>query len=366
MKALTKQEKYLFGLTQSAATTVAAQRTAIAREGLCGLTSKDIERVRRDEWRKFRECHTGVPIWVLALRQSLRNNWQAKLPKGVKVGVKHDCRDIRAAVFDSVDWGRLRKHSYGVSSAWGAGVRETTNGKTGWDKVVWRYADYGCVLSPDGKKVAYSIRPRTYDGGKYTEHWVVSACFRGRFFMDGRVVGLDKPEPAPYRIRLRDCLRLLTNAGFTAYLTRQTKQQVAAGSGERGRTGELVLVVDFGKLGFYHAWRSERVVEDVREALRHREQVRDQAELEAVVARGEAAGVYVCASDSYRAGNCRPGTASFAQTHNLDLGRHYTAGELLTISNGNGRFVRAAVIAALRRERREVEAGVCLLSDHRA
>jgi len=232
------------------------------------------------------------------------------------------------------------------------------NGKSGWDRVVWRYADYGCVLSPDGRKVAYSI--------KQGQNWKVSACFRGRFFFEGHPVRLNRYEPERYRLRLRDCLRLLLNAGFTACLTRQTRAQIGAGSGEHGRTGEVVLIVDFGRDGFFHAACQRSVVRDVQQAQERRAANRAETELAALIDKGEAAGIYVCAADSYRAGNCRPGTASFAQRHNLDMSRHYTAGELLEISNGDTRFVRAAVVSALRRERREVAQGYALLSDHRA
>jgi hypothetical protein len=361
MKALTRQEKYLFSLTGSKAKTPAAQRAAIEREGLSGMTSHGIEMVRRESWKRARDLNKGVPVFVLALQRSGYFSWKMKLPSGVKPGVLCECNAVRRAAYDAVDWGRLRKHAHGINSAYGAAVREETNGKSGWDKVVWRYADYGCVLSPDGKKVAYSVQR-----DRIGPIWKVSPCFRGRFFLDGCPVRLWMPEPPRYQLRLRDCLRLLQNAGFTAYLTRQTKGQIAAGSGDRGREGELVLIVDLGKLGFYHAEARPNVVAIVREAARRREENREQSELEVIVARGEAAGVYVCAADSYRAGNCRPGTASFAGRHNLEMTRHYTAGELLQLANGDARFVRAAVISALRRERREYERGYALLEEHRA
>jgi hypothetical protein len=50
----------------------------------------------------------------------------------------------------------------------------------------------------------------------------------------------------------------------------------------------------------------------------------------------------------------------------LDVRRHYRAGEVSEAANGDIRFVRAAVVSALRRERREVAEGVCKLAEHRA
>lgn len=352
---LTRHETYLFGLTGSAATTAPAQRAAIARAGLSGLTRADVERKRREHWREYRAKNPGVPSWVLALR--VGKAWDRQLPKGVKPGTLRPCSALRNAAYHAIDWGRLRKHSFGKNCAWGAGVREEDNGKSGWDRVVHRYADYGCILSPDGRHVAYSIR-----AGK----WRMASVWRERFMVDGQAVRLDAPERSRYSLRLRDCLRLLTNAGIPAYLTRQTREKISAGSGARGRSGELVLIADLGREGFYHCPLAREVVREVRMAKERRIETREAAELSAIIDRGEAAGVLVCAADSYRAGNCRQGTAAFAGRHNLDMRRHYTAAELSAQANGDGRFVRAAIVSALRRERREEAAGVCLLADHRS
>lgn len=78
------------------------------------------------------------------------------------------------------------------------------------------------------------------------------------------------------------------------------------------------------------------------------------------------AGVFVCLADSLRAGNCREGTLAFSRRHGLDPARHYEAPELLAIANGEASRVRLAVTAARLRHVRELQAGVCRLSDHRA
>ena len=354
MKSLTKHEQYLVGLTTSTAKTPAAQRAAIQREGLASLAAADVARVQRERWAARRKANPTTPVFVLAAQPA--GGWQNRLPKGVKPGTVTCCPALRRAAYDRIDWGRLRKHASGNATAFTARVRQETNGKSGWDCVVWRYADYGCVLSPDSRKVAYSV------SGK---QWTVTAQWRGRFMFEGRPARLDFVNPPKYALRLRDCLQLLRRAGFEAYLTRQTDAQIAAGSGECGRRGKLVLIADLGRYGAFHCGCQWSIVADVRSALAKRIETAEQTELAAIIDRGEAAGVNVCLADSLRAGNCRQGTLGFGDRHHLNPARHYTAGELLAIANGNGRFVRAAVIAALRRERREQSAGVCSLVDHR-
>jgi hypothetical protein len=359
MKPLTRSEEYLFSLCDSTATTVTAQRAAIKRSGLTGMTAKQVEKIQRENWNKTKKSNPGVPIFVLAARYSDCPDWERRTPRGTPAGEILYSSGLMYHVYNSIDWERLRKHQCGESVAFGARIREKTNDKTGWDRVVWRYADYGLVLSPCRKKVAVS----TKEG-----EWKISPYWRGYFKANGRVFCDDQRYrssfPTGYSVRLRDCLRILLNAGFKAYLTRQTPEQIATGSGERGRTGELVLVVDFGKHGFYHAFANRWIVRAVAAALKAREEEYEQKELDALLAR-DAANIHVCYADSIKAGNCPAGTEKFGEQHGLDRKRHYTAKELLEISNGSTRFVRAAVLTALRRERREMAQGFSVLADHR-
>ena len=115
---------------------------------------------------------------------------------------------------------------------------------------------------------------------------------------------------------------------------------------------------------FAHTIRHRHPVREAREAFDRRASQRDHAEIAALVERGEAADIYVCAADSYRAGNCRAGTSSFASRHDLDIARHYRAGEIASIANGDAQFVRAAIIAAVRRNRREIARGYCDVAEH--
>jgi len=86
---------------------------------------------------------------------------------------------------------------------------------------------------------------------------------------------------------------------------------------------------------------------------------------EYVVEAARAQGVYVCAADSTRAGNCQTGTASFAARHGLELNRHYSAHEIIGLAGEQADRVRLVVTAAILRHEREMQAGVCLMSAHR-
>ncbi len=97
-----------------------------------------------------------------------------------------------------------------------------------------------------------------------------------------------------------------------------------------------------------------------------RRKSKEDKELALLLDSGRADNTYVCFADSLRAGNCRQGTETFAVKHHLDSRRHYTSRELLPICNGDARFVRAAILAALRRERAEEQRGFALLSEHQA
>jgi hypothetical protein len=67
------------------------------------------------------------------------------------------------------------------------------------------------------------------------------------------------------------------------------------------------------------------------------------------------AGVWVCLADSIAAGNCETGTETYARRHGLDIRRHYRAESLL--ANGDSRRIALAVLAAQRRQVRDMARG---------
>jgi hypothetical protein len=350
MKALTKHERYLFSLTGSVATKTPGQRAAIARDGLTGKTKAEIHKIRLANWRETRAANPDVPIFVLAARMQYAP-WQKQPPSPSMAGVVCDCRDLSIMAHDNTDWGRSRKHSRGEGTANGYRVREEDNGKIGWYKVVDRYADYGCVKSPDETKIAIQV-------GHHS--WEVKALFRRRFFFRGEVYRLDTRDVVSKlspRENLRAMAKLLQRHGWDATITYQTDDEVANGSSAKNRKGKnFVLVVDLYQFGAYHfvlttSHTPKTALEAVTKALKQRRDTKRQAELDAAIAAGK--DVYVGLGDSLAGGNCETGTNSFASEfcRSLGLDPAGTGGVLASVllAFRDNQYTRRAVYAAMMR-----------------
>jgi hypothetical protein len=89
---------------------------------------------------------------------------------------------------------------------------------------------------------------------------------------------------------------------------------------------------------------------------------------QSAVEKAESENIFVCLSDSVRAGNCFNGSLEFARKRNIDPYRHYRASELLDLvgKNDNGDIgrLRLAITAASLRQRKELERGYSLISEH--
>lgn len=363
-KALSRLERFQFSLTGSKAKCIKSQRLAIVARKLQHMTPKLLDEIRRENWKKLKEKDNGqTPLFVLAC-QAKGLCFDHQPPKGVAAGVVRLCTDLRFMNFDRIDWGRLQKYHAGEATCYPggrAGIREYDNGRRGLSRVVERSANYGCVTHRD--KIAYNIG----------NGWVVTRLWRDRFMLEGKPSKLKTVSEGKYIITQRDACRHLNHMGEKAYITRQSKDQIAAGSGEKGRTGKSVLIIDLGDgLGHYHVnvkydffgfhQKIKCIIDNIRDGRR---QLLAAKELEALIEKGEANGVFVCARDSYRAGNCLPGTEAWASRHELDISKHYTIREIAALANGDARFVKAALIAGLRRHKSEMLRGFSVIADHR-
>lgn len=328
---LTKAEKYQFKLSGSNAKTIASQRAAISRARLTGATPASVLKARREAfaaWRENQKDLHGKPAWLAAARwEASGSDWLHVAP--VKAGEAYNCQCLARLAHNAIDWGRLRKHSCGNATAFAPRVRESDNGKSGWDKVVFRYADYLCVVSPDGRKIAVQVDKQPIE---------VHTLLRGRFLFRGELIILfyQQCSQITYATQLRARCKLLRRAGYDARIVRQTKEMVSAGSGESLRSGgRIECVVPDGLGGWYHVSARESV-ENVRQALVRRRINARNDELDKQI-KQSANSIWVTVDDSLAAGNCVPGTDAFKSTL---LGRLQADGEVGA--------VRADVILALR------------------
>lgn len=349
MKTLTKAEAYLFSLTGSQAKTLSAQRAAIARCGLTGMTPATVRRARQKafaEWRSTQSDLAGMPAWLAAARwESLGSDWLHAY-----AGDAGQCLDVpllsRIAHY-SVDWGRLRKHSGGNATAFAPRVREETNGKTGWDCVTWRHADYLSVLSPDGHTIAIQT-----DSSPIELHSV----YRNQCLYRGERVYLKLRDAyRPYRVTLRDTCRLLRRHGYDSRMVHQSADMVSAGSGDstRDRSHQLYCVIPDGIGGWYHVTAGQSV-ESIRATLANRRQTQQAAEIDAAVDR-VADRLWVCVDDSLSSGNCYPGTNQFRQSIQSVLSADGELGAVTAatiLSLRDDQFTRRACRAAYVRQYR--------------
>lgn len=105
--------------------------------------------------------------------------------------------------------------------------------------------------------------------------------------------------------------------------------------------------------------------EKIAEILSANTETRKLAAAEGLAKNAEMQGVYVCAADSLTAGNCVAGTKSFAEKHNIDIEKHYSAIEILSQGNGDTGRVRLAIRAAISRTKKENSQGFAIIAEHK-
>ena len=341
---LTTAEKYQLSLCESVAKTIPAQRAAIQREGLRGMTRAQIRAAQLDYWKGWKSAdHGNAPAWVVAAKfLAAGSDWRhAACPTAA--GTVQTVRALRTAAYNAAAWGRSRKRGCGEPTLSRCGITESDNGKTGWDRVVERAADYICVLSPRGDQLYWQ-----YDRAASP---VVSRVLRGHFLLNGKrtpIAALLMPltfwRPTP-----RSDARRLRLAGLDARAARQTPAMVELGSGEtlqaRG-LGSVVCVVACGDGSYYHPSRGQAA-----------ESVRDAIERRAIVAAASRPiehpeRVWVSVADSIAAGNCGAGTRLCADMLHRLLGATGEVGAVRAdwlLGRRNDDFTRRACVAAAAR-----------------
>ena len=349
---LSAREKTLFAMTGSDARTARSKRAAIGLVGLRDMTPAQVWGAQRLAWKEFRSTERGVPSWVSAVRFLAHGTWRhARCP--VDAGTVIHSRDLMKDAFKMADWGRARKRSTGHANMWSAGVTETDNGKGGWYRVVNRYANYICVMSPDRKKVYYQL-----PGEPPRIATLRKRCFlrNGERYMVGYI---DAPRAESMQHNYRATCRRLQHAGIDAKIVRQDTDMIIAGSGESLRKGgQLLCVVDCGDGTHYHT-HIHQSPQAVRNAIEERGLIRERASKRLETKRAELDWlndrlkcVWVTEEDSLQAGNCFAGTRLFMAVIRKALGVTCEIGAVRgdwLISQRDDTFTRAACLKATER-----------------
>lgn len=235
-------------------------------------------------------------------------------------GVFTEWRGISEDAFNRAPWGRERKRYEGKFSLT-PGIRTTDNGKWGWDKVVWHYADY-TLIAPQ----------KTRRGELYTMYYVSPDQKRHIVFVSPHYYRIDNEQPQKLVCKQSEATPLPVHIQ-RQLLAPHTPSVLTI---QYDRTAKSLMLVD-ALSEQYHLKEMRRgtdAARQVREALtafrkRRAERISTlQPEM-----------VWVSVEDSLEAGNCRSETEKYAARLHAELG-----------ADGQLGAVRGDIILALRND----------------
>ena len=112
---------------------------------------------------------------------------------------------------------------------------------------------------------------------------------------------------------------------------------------------------------------SKKPIELILRKIAENAEKRKMWEAKTLVDKAEMEGIFVCAADSLRAGNCQSGTINFIERYGLTPSKHYSASEIFSRakdSSDAGRL-KIAIAAAIYRTKKENERGFAELQEHK-
>lgn len=364
MRKLTRTEKVLFKLTRSTAATVSAQLSAIKRAGLEGKSIPEVRKIQKDNFREWRNAYIlkhpeekRFPQWFFAAKYDQGGqDWTRTLPPSIHAG-KVVSSTVRDLATDLADWGNLRKKSGSMAST-DCRIITNDNGRKGWDRVVWHYAGYGSILSPDGKTIAVCVKAFSRHHAPGESGWSFHPVFHGKFMYRGNreVIKYSDWHPvdqSPATMPIRALVRLLRMHGMEAAVCRQRTTEDTLNSLRSG--GKLYVVAKRGDLGYYHVYYSDlrhpiHILQRIQLAFAQRKYAQLQ---ERQIERAISVNPFVCVEDSLAAGNCLPGTEQFRTRVQSQLGAEGPLGAVradVLLSMRNDQYVRRAVLVAASRK----------------
>jgi hypothetical protein len=281
---------------------------------------------RRERWTGLKKLVAKVPLYARfvvygeKVPESVRRAWKGRSGQLLTSGGYID--RIAEVAFARAPWGRLQKR-YKGKSCLAADIRTETNGKYGWNKVSWHYADFTAIQSPDKRRIW--VR---YPDGSETEY---HATLAGTMKIEGvRLMLETRSEPVIRAHHLRRYytapLRRLAGITWVWDRTEQAGYYLSA-DGERYHTEARPMgqAQSYYRLAItaFRKRRAEKAQTAKRKAAEQR--LTEHADR-----------IFVQMEDSVTAGNCPIGTRAFA------------APLLAELADGYPAAVRADVILARR------------------
>ena len=101
--------------------------------------------------RKSIRQHPVYARYYLAKTQEVKKIYEAK--KGSKEKAEYVEKEISNLAYRKIFGNSSLRKTYNGINSLHAGCRTTDNGKCGWNRVVWHYADYSAILSPDSLRI---------------------------------------------------------------------------------------------------------------------------------------------------------------------------------------------------------------------
>lgn len=246
------------------------------------------EKMTIEEERKLLKRY---PVWVrgiLATHSEVKKTYRSR--QGLYVdGWKRDI--IAEIAMQDLFKGTGYRKKYPGENCDTPGIRTRTNGKCGWKKVVWHYADYTAIADRSGHKIAYRTNPTDQFEIFYSIGSLLMA--RGKIYRKPVVIDPQAVVWKPRHLRRFYSLSIPAGSGITWEWNREEGMGYYRHGGEKYHTP---AIPDTNR-------NSRSYLREAVQAFRKRKHERIEKEKEAKIF-SQLDRIFVQFEDSIKAGNC--------------------------------------------------------------
>lgn len=185
------------------------------------------------------------------------------------------------------------------------GMRTDTNGKYGWDEVVWHYADYTAIINPAKNKIAYRTDK--------SDNFEIFSIIRNKMMVRGKVYSSPiipkKITLKPHTLRRYYTIAIPQYSSITWVWDREEKAGYYMHNGEKYHTPQNPTGTTQARKYFYEAV----------EAFRKRRNERiEKSKEDKIFANLDK--IFVEIEDSINAGNCKVSTNEWSEKMKNQVG----------------------------------------------